>query len=90
MGELGDRTSIEVRGSDDFVAGGEQRHQRHELGGHSARHGDRSRSVLEGGDALFQHGGRGVAEPRVNVPVLLQLEELRGVVRIIEDERSAV
>ena len=84
VGELGDRAAVEVRRGDDLVAGREQRHQGDELRRHAARHRHRAGGVLQRRDALLEHRGRRVADAGVDVAVLLELEELRGGVGVVE------
>ena len=84
--ELGDGAAVELGGGDDVVAGLGQRGEGDELGGHARGRGHRTDAALEGGDALLERGDRGVADPRVDVAVLLQGEEVGGVVGVLEDE----
>ena len=85
VGELGDRAAVEMRGGHDLVPGREQRHQRHELRRHAAGHGHRAGGVLQRRQSLLEDGGGRVADPGVDVAVLLELEELGGRLRVVED-----
>ena len=57
-----------------------------ELGGHAGGGRYRTDTAFEGGDALLQRGDGRVGQARVDVAVLLQGEEVRGVVSVFEDE----
>ena len=46
----------------------------------------RTDAAFEGGDALLQRGDGRVGQAGVDVAVLLQGEEVRGVVSVFEDE----
>jgi hypothetical protein len=83
--ELGDGAAVEMGRGDHFVAGGEERHQRDELRRHAAGNGERAGGPLERGHPLLEHGGGRVADPRVDVAVLLELKKLGRLVRAVED-----
>ena len=83
--ELRDRAAIKMRRGNDLVAGRKQGHQRDELRRHAARHDQCARRAFQRGQPLLQHRGRGIADARVDVSVLLQLEKLCRHVRAIED-----
>ena len=85
VGELGHRSAVEMGRGDDLVAGLQQRHEDGELGRHAAGHGHGAGAVLQRGHALLEDGRRRVADPRVDVAVLLQVEELGRLLRIVED-----
>jgi hypothetical protein len=84
--ELRDGAAVEVRRADDLVAGLQHGHQCHQLGRHAARGGERARRALERGHALLECRGGRVADPRVDVAVLLELEQQRRLLRAVEDE----
>src|SRR5699024_10742365 len=75
-------------GGDDVVAGPGERREGDELGAHPGRGRDRPDPALERGDALLEGGDGGVADAGVDVAVLLQREQVPGVVRVVEDERG--
>src|SRR5690606_5895278 len=88
--ELGDGAAVQLRGGDDVVARAHQCREGDELGAHPGGGGDRADPALEGGDALLEGGGRGVADAGVDVAVLLQRVGVRGGGRIVEDERGGL
>lgn len=61
-----------------------------ELGGHAGGGRYRTDTAFEGGDALLQRGDGRVGQARVDVAVLLQGEEVRGVVSVFEDEGGSL
>ena len=67
-----------------MVARLEQREQRRGLRGDAARESDRAAAAFEVRHALLEHGHRRVHDPRVGVPVLLQVEVRGGRLRILE------
>jgi len=67
-----------------MVAGIEQRCDRKMHRGHAARGADRTDAAFERGDALLQHCGRRVGDPRVDVAGAFEVEQRRGVVGILE------
>ena len=67
-----------------------ERREGDELGGHAGGGGHRTDAAFEGGDALLQGGDGGVRQARVDVAVLLQGEEVRGVVSVFEDEGGSL
>lgn len=83
--KLRDRAAVEMRRGDDFIAGREQGHERDELRRHAAGDGEGPRGAFERGHAFLEDGGRWVADARVDVAVLLELEKLRGLVGVVED-----
>ena len=61
-----------------------------ELGSHAGGGRYRTDAAFEGGDALLQCGDGRVGQARVDVAVLLQGEEVRGVVSVFEDEGGSL
>ena len=76
--------AVEVARRDDVVAGLQDRREREELRRLAARGGERGDAALERGDALLEDVGRRVHDPGVDVPELLQREEARAVVGVVE------
>jgi len=76
--------AVEVARGDDVVAlagdGGESQ----ELSGLAARGGERGGPTLESGDPLLEDVGGGVHDARVDVAELLQGEQLRPVLGVVE------
>ena len=83
--ELRDGASIEMRRRHNLVAGRKQRHQRDELRRHAAGHHQRARRALQRREPFLQHRRGRVADARVDVAVLLELEKLRRLVGAVED-----
>ena len=77
--------SVERCGGDDLVAGAGQGLDGERLGGLAGCDGERGRSALQRSDALLQHVGGGVHQAGVDVAELLEAEEARRVVGIVED-----
>ena len=67
-----------------------ERREGDELGSHAGGGRNRTDTAFEGGDALLQSGNGGVRQARVDVAVLLQGEEVRGVVSVLEDEGGSL
>ncbi|MCY1232589.1 hypothetical protein D9M72_450890 [compost metagenome] len=84
--ELGDRAAVQLGGRHDVVACLGERGKGDELRGHARRRRNGSDAALQGGNALFERCHRGVADPGVDVAVLLQGEEVGGVLGVLEDE----
>ena len=84
--QLGDGAAVQLRGGDDVVALLAECREGDELGGHAGGGRYRTDTAFEGGDALLQRGDGRVGQARVDVAVLLQGEEVRGVVSVFEDE----
>ena len=60
------------------------------LGRLAAARGDGADAALQRRDPLLERGHGRVAEPRVDVPVLLQREQVGGVLRVLEHERGGL
>ena len=82
--ELVDGPAVEGRGRDDVVARLEQGEQRGRLRGDPARERHPARAALQVRDPLLEHRHGRVHDPRVRVPVLLQVEVGRGRLRVLE------
>ncbi len=77
--------AVQRRRGDDVVAGAGQVEDRQRLGRLPRSQPQRPDSALERGDALLEHVGRGIHDPRVDVAEFLQAEESGGVVGVVED-----
>jgi hypothetical protein len=84
--ELGDGPAVELGRGHNVVPGSSQRGEGDEFRGHAGRGSDGADAAFERGDPLLEGGHGGVANPRVDVAVLLQREEVGGVVGVLEDE----
>jgi hypothetical protein len=85
--ELRVGAAVERAGGDDVVARLHQAADGQELGGLSAGGGQRADTALQRRHALFEHGGGGVHDARVDVAEALQREELGGVRAVFKNER---
>jgi hypothetical protein len=83
--ELRDGAAVQMRGGDDLITRRKERHQRDELRRHAAGDGERAGRAFKRGHAFLEDGRGRVADARVDVAVLLQLEKLRGLVGVVED-----
>jgi hypothetical protein len=90
VGQLGQAAAVEVAGGDDLVPGREQSHEGDELCGHPAGGRDGTGRPFEGGQPLLEHRCGRIADPGVDVPVLLEFEELGGRLGVVEDERGGL
>ena len=88
--QLGDGAAVQLRRSHNVVALLAQSREGDELGSHAGCGRYRTDAAFEGGDALLQRGNSGVGQARVDVAVLLQGEEVRGVVSVFEDEGGSL
>ena len=88
--QLGDGTAVQLRRSHNVVALLAQSREGDELGSHAGGGRYRTDTAFEGGDAFLQCGDGRVGQARVDVAVLLQGEEVRGVVSIFEDEGGSL
>ena len=86
--ELRGGAAVEVGGGDDLIARFQQGEEDGELGRHPAGSGDSAGGPFQRGDPFLEYGHGGVADTGVDVAVLLQVEEVRGVVGVIEDVRG--
>ncbi len=82
------RPAVEARAADDVVAGSGEVEEGQGLRGLAACEAEGADSALQSGDALLEHAGRGVHDPGVDVPELLEGEEPGGVVGVVEDVRG--
>ena len=90
VAELRVGAAVEVAGADNIVASRSKVDDRIENAGRSR--GDSQPAhfgrTFEQGYTLFQHVGRGVHQPGVNVAQLFEGEEIRGVLSAFENERA--
>ena len=78
---------VQVARGDDVVAVLQDRGERQELRGLTARGGEGRGSAFERGDPLLEDVRGGVHDPGVDVPELLEREEARPVVGVVEGVR---
>ena len=78
---------VQVAGGDDVVAVLKDRGESQELRGLAARGGEGRGSAFEGGDPLLEDVRGRVHDPGVDVPELLEREEARPVVGVVEGVR---
>ena len=83
--ELVDRASVEGRRRHDVVARLKQREERGGLRRNAAGKRDCTAATFEIGDALLEDGDRRVHDPRIRVPIFLEVEISRRRFRIFED-----
>ena len=88
--QLGDGAAVQLRRSNNVVALLAQSREGDELGSHAGGGRYRTDAAFEGGDALLQRGDGRVGQARVDVAVLLQGEEVRGIVSVFEDEGGSL
>ena len=77
--ELAVGAAVEAAAGDDVIAGVAQREDGLGLGGVSAAGGDPGDPALQVGEALLEHVGGGVHEPRVDVAQFLEGKQVCGV-----------
>ena len=85
--ELRIRAAVERARGDDVVAVRAQRQQREHLRRHAGRRGQRRAAAFERGDALLERRDGRIRDARIDVAERLQVEQARGVVGAVEDER---
>jgi hypothetical protein len=78
-----DRATIERSGSNDMVAGTQQRGDRKRHRRHAARGADRVDAVFERRQTLLQHGRRRIGNAHVDVTGAFEVEQARGVIGIV-------
>ena len=88
--QLGDGAAVQLGRCHNVVALLTQSGEGDELGSHAGGGRYRTDAAFEGGDALLQCGDGRVGQARVDVAVLLQGEEVRGVVSVFEDEGGSL
>ncbi len=84
--ELRVSSTIEGGGGDDMVPGLTDIGDRQELRRLSGGDGEGGHAPFQRGDSFFEHRRGGVHDARIDVAELLQGEELRGIVGVVEDE----
>ena len=83
--EKGPRSAVEAGGRDEVLSrvdDGQQRGRDRRL---AAGKGQPRRAAVERRKPLFQHVGRGVHQPRVDIAELAQAEEVRRMFRVVKD-----
>ena len=85
--KLGVRAAVQVAGRDDVVSGLGEIDDRVEDTAGARGHAQPAelRAPFEQGNPLLQHVGRRVHQPGVDVPQLLQGEQIRRVLGVLED-----
>ena len=73
--ELIDRAAVELLRRDEFVAGLHQAMEHQDLRGMAGRHGKPRGAAFKRGDALLEHRGGRIADPRVDIAEGLQPEQ---------------
>ncbi|MNT50173.1 hypothetical protein D3C72_1870780 [compost metagenome] len=86
MAELVDRAAVKPVGGNEVVARAHDRVEDEKLGRMPGGNRQRRSTAFERCEALFQHRLRRVHDAGVDVAELLQAEECRGMVGIVEDE----
>ena len=84
--ELGDGAAIQVAGCHDLIAFLTEREHRHQLGSLSRSRGQSPQTAFERGYPLLKGGGGGVADPCVDVPVVLESKQVGSRLSVLEDE----
>jgi hypothetical protein len=82
--ELGVGTAVEGARCDNLIAGPKQRGQSDVLSGEARADRHRADPAFERRDALFEGGGGGVHDPRVDISEPLKRKQLSGVVCVLE------
>jgi hypothetical protein len=88
--EQGVGPAVQRRARDHVVARLGERGEQQRLRRLAAAGRDRADPALEAGDALLERRDGRVGQPAVDVAVLLQGEEIGGVLRVLEDERGGL
>src|SRR5690606_29905567 len=83
--ELRDRSAVELRRSEELVAGLHEGEEGEHLRGMARCAGDGAAPARQFGDALLEHRDGRVGEARVDVAVGLKVEERGGVIDVVED-----
>ena len=86
VAELGDRAAVQRVGCDEVVAGLEQGKEGEQLGGMARSASDAGSAALEGGDPFLEGADRRIAEPTVDEPEVLQIEQRCRVVGVVKHE----
>ena len=84
------RSIVKLLRGDEFVARLQQLLEYDELRGVTRCGRQRRRTAFQCGNALFEHGGRGIGDAGVDVAERLQAEQRGGVVGVVEHERRGL
>ena len=84
VAELRERAAVKIARGDEFVARLQQREKGQELRRVPRGRRDRRASALERRDALLQHGDGRIAQARVDMAEIMQVEQRRGVLGVLE------
>ena len=87
MGELIDRTAIELASGDELIAGREQSMEHERLRRVAGGYGKARRAAFERCDPLLEHGLSRVRDAGVDVAEGLEVEQRGRVLDVVEDER---
>ena len=92
QGDVQQRVGAAVEGArgDDVIAGVAQLGEQQRLGGLPAAGRDGADPALEARDPLLERGDRRIAQARVDVPVLLQREQIGRILGVLEHERGGL
>ena len=77
--------AVEVVAGDDLIAEARDRQEPQRDCRHPRRDAEGARASLQGGDSLLKDIGRRIHDPRIDVSERLQREEIRCMVRILEN-----
>ena len=82
--ELRERAAVKIARGDEFVARLQQREEGQELRRVPRGRRDRRAPALQRRDALLQHGDGRIAQARVHMAEIVQIEQRRGVLGVLE------
>ena len=82
--------AVERARGDDVIAGVAQLGEQQRLGRLARAGGDRADAALEARDPLLERRDGRIAEPRVDVPVLLQREQIGCILGVFKHERGGL
>ena len=82
--ELGERAAIEVARGEELVARLHHGEEGEESGRMAGRRGAGGAPAFEGGQALLEHGHGGIADARIDVAEVVQVEERGRIVDVVE------
>ena len=84
--KLGDGSAVELGRGDDVVTVPGESREGNELRRHTAGGGNGANAALQRGDTLFEGRNRRITDARVDVAVLLQREEVGGILGVVKNE----
>ena len=80
--------AVQGAGGHHFIAGLQQRRQRHQLRGLAGRRGQAADAAFERRDAFFEGGSGWIGDAGIDVAEFVQSEQVRRVLGIFEYERG--